>query len=70
MGPGYEMFGDFDKAERYREHAAELRKIADAMPDSNAQRTIYSLAAEYDRLAGLVDGRQEQDRGLAALKKP
>jgi hypothetical protein len=64
------MFGDGEKAQRYREHAAELRKIAAAITDGNTQRLLISLAEEYERLAALQDGRDDLDRNLAAFKKP
>jgi len=64
------MDGDVDKARRYREHATELRTIADGIDDRNTQRILISVAAEYERLALLLDGRYSPDRDLAALKKP
>jgi hypothetical protein len=64
------MFGDGEKAQRYREHAAGLRKIAAAITGGNTQRLLISLAEEYERLAALQDGRDDLDRNLAAFKKP
>jgi len=64
------MDGDVDKAKRYREHAAEIRKIAAGIGDGNTQRILISLAAEYERLAMLLDGSDAPDRALAAFKKP
>jgi len=64
------MNGDVEKAKRYREHAGEIRKIADELSDRNTQRILISLAAEYERLALLLDGRDCPDRDLAAFKKP
>ncbi len=62
------------KAERYRERAEGLRKIAADMPPGNTQRIILSLAREYDRLARMLDedgGVRDDPIGvLAALKKP
>ena len=64
------MDGDVDKARRYREHAAELRKIADGIGDRNTQRILISVAAEYEHLALLLDGRESPGRDLAAFTKP
>ena len=64
------MDGDVDKAKRYREHAAEVRKIADGIGDGNTQRILISLAVEYERLALLLEGGDAPDRDLAAFKKP
>ncbi len=69
------MDGDVDKAKRYREHAAEIRKIADGISDGNTQRILISIAAEYERLAMLLDGSDSPNfdvtgRDLAAFKKP
>ena len=64
------MFGDGERAQRYREHAAELRKIADAMTDGHTQRILLSLAVEYELLANLQDGRDEPNRAVAAFKAP
>ena len=62
------------KAERYRERAEALRKIAADIPPGNTQRIILSLAREYDRLARLLDEdggvRDDPISVLAALKKP
>ena len=64
------MHGDVDKAKRYREHAAELRKVADGIGDRNTQRILISVAAEYEHLARLLDGSDYPDRDPAAFKKP
>jgi len=64
------MDGDVDKARRYREHATEIRKIADGIGARNTQRILISVAAEYERLALLLDGRDYPNRDLAAFKKP
>ena len=64
------MDGDVEKAKRYRERAAEILKIADDLSDRNTQRILISIAAEYERLAVLLGGRDSPDRDIAAFKKP
>jgi hypothetical protein len=68
------MDEDAKRAERYRERAVALRKIAEDMPPDNVQRMILSLAQEYDRLGRLLDqggGLRDDPIGfIAALKKP
>jgi len=69
-GREHDMFGDGERAQRYREHAAELRKIAVTIADGNTQRILLSLAVEYELLASLQESRDGLDRGLAAFKEP
>jgi hypothetical protein len=67
------MDSDVGKAERYRERAAGLRKIADALPPGNTQRMILGVAMEYERLADMIDHRDvpaDPTSVVAALKKP
>ena len=64
-----------EKAQRYRERAEDLRNITDGLPESNGKRMLLSLAREYDRLAGLIEGEDAastppESAPIAALKKP
>ena len=67
------MGRDLDRARRYRERAEGLRAIAADLPGGNAQRLVISIALEYERLAGLLEGGDPADDPasvLAALKRP
>ena len=67
------MVGDPGKAERYRQRAEALRKIAQDIPVGNTQRMILGIALEYERLARLIeesDVRADPTSAIAALKKP
>jgi hypothetical protein len=57
------------KAQRYRDRAAELRRIAEALPPDNSQRMILRLAREYERLAEMLDQADVRD-AIVPLKKP
>ncbi len=44
----------FERAERYRETAREMRAMADAMRHVEYRRELQQLAARFERLAELV----------------
>jgi hypothetical protein len=44
------------RAARYREHAAELREMAELGGNDKLDRELLELAEKYDALAQLADG--------------
>jgi hypothetical protein len=68
-----QMVGDAQKAKRYQERAAGLRKIAGDLPAGNTQRMILGIAMEYERLSALLDHQKAPSdpiSAISALKKP
>ena len=69
------------KAERYKERAESMRKLAEGLPDSNSKRMILSIARSYGHLAEMIEGDDTvraadvatappESAPIAALKKP
>jgi hypothetical protein len=44
------MNGDRSLVERYRDRAAEIRKVIDGLPASEARDLLFVIASYYDRL--------------------
>jgi hypothetical protein len=55
------MKEDLESAARYRQHAEELRRIADLMPD-DAKQALRGIAAQYDHLASVRELIDERER--------
>ena len=66
------MAANDSKAQRYRQRAEGLRKIAEDLPAGNTQRMILGIAREYDRLAREFEQREPPNRDMipaGALKR-
>ncbi len=44
-------------AKHWRDRAAEMRELSDAIKDAEAQRIMLTLANDYDRLAERAEDR-------------
>ncbi len=46
---------DKEKIQKYHSRAEELRTIADGMKDRDAKQSLVSVAADYDRMAFVLE---------------
>jgi hypothetical protein len=52
------MPSTIEDANYWRGRAAETRAQAEQMPDAEAKRQLLQIAAIYERLASLVEGKK------------
>jgi hypothetical protein len=57
-------------AKHWRERAEEARTLADQMNDGDARRSMFTIAAEYDKLAVRAEKRAEKEAQKAKGEMP
>jgi len=53
---------DHRLAPDWRRRAAEIRKLADDVPDGGRQRLLYRIARDYDLIAAIAAERLRRNR--------
>jgi hypothetical protein len=55
------MLQDLEAAARYRNHANELRRLAETLSDHDARERLLNIAIEYDHLASVRERIHQQE---------
>jgi hypothetical protein len=59
------MPASFDQPERWRERAAQMRTVADAMGDLVARTSMLEIADQYDRHVDRAEQRVQSQKAAA-----
>jgi hypothetical protein len=57
------MGAELEAAKRYREHAEELRVIAESSKDNVTRKTLLGVAEDYERMARTREKIDRSDKG-------
>jgi hypothetical protein len=59
------MSEDLETAKRYRQHAEELRIIADHKTSAEIRTTLLNIAHDYERMATSLESIERTTRAIA-----
>jgi len=60
---------DHRSAPDWRRRAAEIRKLADDVPDGGRQRLLHRIARDYDLIAAIAEERLAPEAAIYAIQR-